>query len=162
MNGSSGLTSRPAVALSAPGRAARGAFGAVIATASGLAAFVAIGVNSWDAARGLQGIGICGALGAAVGAVLSGPGVRLARVLGGGIGGVVAGYFALASGEVLPPGTMQWALGAGAYAALFALPVAGLVGGLSGLLYAPSRPVGTGDVTEDKGRPPDHGGTDRR
>jgi hypothetical protein len=34
-------------------------------------------------------------------------GSRLARVLGGGIGGIVVRYLAVASGELLPPGTMQ-------------------------------------------------------
>ena len=69
---------------------------------------------------GLQRILICGAPGAAAGAAMSGPGTRLARVVGGGIGGIVAGSFALASGEVMPPGTILWALGGAAYAAVFA------------------------------------------
>ena len=47
---------------------------------------------------------------------------------------MVAGYFALASGEMLPPGTMQWVLGGGDYAAVFALPLAALVAGFIGLL----------------------------
>ena len=134
MEDSPRLTSRPATLRSASGRAARGALGAAIATAVALAAFVVIGVISWGAVAGLQGVGICGALGVAAGAALGRPGPRAARIIGGGIGGVVAGYFALASGEMLPPGTMQWALGGGAYAALFALPVAALMGGFVGLL----------------------------
>jgi hypothetical protein len=85
---------------------------------------------------GLQGVCICGALGAAAGAALSRLAPRAARIIGGGIGGVIAGYFALASGEILPPGTLQWALGGGGYAALFALPVATLVGGIVGSLDA--------------------------
>jgi hypothetical protein len=162
MESKTSLTSRAAGLLSSTGRAAQGALGAIIATAVALAALVAIGVISWGAVRGLQGVCICGALGAAAGAALGRLSPRAARIIGGGIGGVVAGYFALASGEILSPGTLQWALGGGGYAALFALPVALLVGGIIGLLDAPSRPVGAGDVTEDKGRPPDHGGTNRR
>jgi hypothetical protein len=150
MNRSHRLTSRSATAPSSSVRAARGALGAVIATAVALAAFVAIGVVSWDAVRGYQGVGICGALGVAAGAALSGPGSRLARVLGGGIGGVVAGYFALASGEVLPTGTLHWALGGAAYAASFGLPVAAIMGGLIGSLGPRSAP-GIGDATEDEG-----------
>ena len=47
--------------------------------------------------------------GAAAGGALGRLGPRAARI----IGGVVAGYLALASGEMLPPGTMQWcAMGA--------------------------------------------------
>ncbi len=135
--------------------------GAVTATAVALAVLVAIGVISWDAVAGLQGVCICGALGAAAGAALGRPGPRAARIIGGGIGGIVAAYFALASGEMLPPGTLQWALGGGGYAALFALPVAVLVGGIIGLLYAASPRVGAGDVVGEQGRPAEHGGSDR-
>jgi hypothetical protein len=121
-----------------------------------------IGIISWDAVRGLQGVCICGALGAAAGAALGGLGPRAARIIGGGTGGVIADYFALASGEMLPPGTLQWALGGGGCAALFALPVAMLVGGIIGSLDAASRPAGTGNGTEDEPRSADSGGTDRR
>jgi hypothetical protein len=152
MENSQRLASRRAPFPSAFGRATRGALGAAIATAVALAAFVAIGVISWDAARGFQGVGICGALGAAAGAALSGPGSRLARVLGGGIGGVVAGYFALASGEVFPPGTLKWALGGAAYAALFSLLVATIMGGIMGSLNPRSRSSGIGDATEEEVR----------
>jgi hypothetical protein len=134
----------------------------VTATAVALAAFVMVGVISWGAVRGLQGVCICGTLGAAAGAALGGLGPRAARVIGGGVGGVVAGYFALASGEMLPPGTLRWALGGGGYASLFALPVAMLVGGIIGMLDAASCPVRAGDVAADNGRSADHGGTDRR
>jgi hypothetical protein len=102
------------------GRAARGALGAAPATALAPAASVAIGSVARHAVAGLQGILICGAPGAAAGAAMSGPGTRLARVLGGGIGGIVAGYFALASGEVMPPGTILSALGGAAHVAVFA------------------------------------------
>jgi hypothetical protein len=70
--------------------------GAVIATAVALPAFVAIGVISWDAVAGLQGVCICGALGTAAGAALGSLGLRAPRIIGGGIS---ASYFALASGE---------------------------------------------------------------
>ena len=104
--------------------------------------FVVIGIISWDAVAGLQGVCICGALGVAAGAALGRPESRAARIIGGGIGGVVAAWFALASGEMFPPGTLQWALSGGAYAALFAFPVAALVGGLVGLLNPASRSGG--------------------
>ena len=133
MESKTSLTSLGSGLRARAGRAAWGALGAALATAVAVAAFVAIGVLSWSAAAGLQGIGICGALGAAAGAALGSLGPRAARIIGGGIGGVVAAYFALAFGEVMPPGTMQWALSGAAYAALFALPVAALVGDLIGL-----------------------------
>jgi hypothetical protein len=109
----------------------------MLATSIALTAFVTIGFISWAAVRGLQGVIICGALGAAAGAVLSGPGSRLARVLGGAIAGAIAGFIALASAELTPPGTIRWAICAGGYAALFALPAAALLGGLIGLIGRP-------------------------
>jgi hypothetical protein len=151
MNESARPASQPARIPSAAAWAARRALGTMIATAIGLAAYVVIGVLSWAAVRGLHGIGLCGALGAAAGAARSGPGSRLARVLGGGIGGAFAGYFTVASGEVFPPGSKQWALSGGGYGALFGLPVAALVGGLIGLIGAVPRSLGIGhSTTADK------------
>jgi hypothetical protein len=144
------------------GQAASGALGAALATGVGLAALVMMGVISWGTVAGLQGVCICGVLGAAAGAALGRLGPRAARIIGGGIGGGVAGYFALASGEVLPPGTLQWAFGGGGCAALFALPMATLVGGVIGLLDASPRSVGIGSAKMDEERPADQGGTDRR
>jgi hypothetical protein len=162
MESKTSLTSRREDLRAPSGRAASGALGAVTATAVALAALVVLGIISWDTIAGFQGVCIRGALGAVAGAALGSLGPRAARIIGGGIGGVVAGYFALASAEMLPPRTMQWALGGGGYAALFALPMAMLVAGLIGLLGAASRPVGAGNVAEYEGRPADHGGTDRR
>jgi hypothetical protein len=127
-------TSQPARISSTTRWMARSAYGAMIATLVALAVFVAIGTISWAAVRGYQGVGICVALGAVAGATLRGPGSRLARVLGGGIGGVLAGFAALSMGEMIAPGTAQWALAGAAYGALFGLPLAALVGGLIGLL----------------------------
>jgi hypothetical protein len=141
MESTTRLTTRTARFRFTPRRATRGALGAVTATAVALAALVAIGVNCWDAVMGFQGVCICGALGVAAGVALGRPEPRAARIIGGGIGGVVAAYIALASGEMLSPGTIQWALGGGAYAALFALPVAAFTGGLIGLLDAARRAV---------------------
>jgi hypothetical protein len=148
MESKTSLTSRAAGLRTTAGQAASGALGAAIATAVALAAFVAIGVISWDAVRGFQGAGICGAQRAADASPLGRLGPRAARLIGGGIGGVVAGYFALASGEILSPGTLQWALGGGGYAALFALPVALLVGGIIGLLDATSPSSVSGNPVE--------------
>jgi hypothetical protein len=132
---------------------ARSALGATITTSIALVTFIVIGTSPWAAVRGYQGVGICAALGAVAGAALKGPGARLARVLGGGLGGAVAGYFAVAAGEVFPPGTAQWVLGGGAYGALFGLPLAALVGGLIGLLGAVPRFLKIGNATTDRGLP---------
>jgi hypothetical protein len=92
---------------------------------------------------------------------MKGPGPRLARVLGGGLGGLVAGYFAVASGELIPPATVQWAYGGGTFALLFALPTAALVGGVIGLLGGVSHSSGIVNPTTSNGRPADKGGVDR-
>ena len=120
----------------------------MIATAVALAALIVIGVISWDAVAGVQGVCICGVLGAVAGAALGRIGPRAARNVGGGIGGVVASYFALATEEVLPPGTLRWALGGDGYAATFAFPVAALVGGLIGLLDATRQSSKRGNPVE--------------
>ena len=79
--------------------------------------------------------------------------MKLARVLGGGMGGVVAGWFARLASHLFPPATTRWAYNGGILAALFALSVAALVGGLIGLLSAVFRSWGIGNATTtDKGR----------
>ena len=115
---------------------ARGAAGAMIATSVALAALLAAGIGFPAVVIGPVGVGLCGVLGSVVGAIPRGPGSILARILGGGVGGVVAGWFAIAAAELLPPATMQWAYSGGALAAMCALPVAAVVGGLVGLLGA--------------------------
>ena len=52
------------------------------------------------------------------------------------MGGMVAGWFAISSAELVHPSTMQWAYTGGTLAALIALPVAAVAGGLVGLLSA--------------------------
>jgi len=140
MNASDGRIAQPAATLSLPGLAFKSAVGAIIATVAALSAFGAIGIVV-PGVVGLQGVALSGALGAAVGAAMRGPGSSAARVVGGGIGALVAGYFAVASGEQFLPGTMQWAYAGLTFAAVFAVPTAALVGGLIGLLGAISRPV---------------------
>jgi hypothetical protein len=162
MESKTSLTSRGASLRAPTGRAASGALGAVTASAVALAALVVLGIISWDSIAGFQGIYICGAVGAAAGVALGRLGPRAARIIGGGTYGLVAGYFALASAEMLPPGTLQWALGGGGYAAMFALPVEMLVGGIIRLRDDAPRSVRIGNGTEDEGRPAQHGRTDQQ
>jgi hypothetical protein len=105
----------------------------MLATLFALVALVVIGMISWSVVRGIPGIGLCAAVGAAAGALLRGPGSRAARVKGGLVGGLVAGYFAVASAERYPPGTIEWALNGSALAASFALPIAAIAGGVTEL-----------------------------
>jgi hypothetical protein len=126
MNESTSTTSQPARRPSRAWRACQSALGAVLATTVAIVTLVIVGVISWPVARGIQGIGISAAAGAAVGWVLRGPGSRAARLNGGLAGGVVAGYFLVASSEIFPPGTREWAYKGGANGALFSLPIAAI------------------------------------
>jgi hypothetical protein len=56
-------------------------------------------------------------------------------------------------GEMIAPGTVQWALAGGSYGALFGLPLAALLGGLTGLLGAVSSFSKTDDAATDRGLP---------
>ncbi len=138
MNDSTGLTSRPARIPSAAGWAIRSALGAMIATSVALAALLVAAILIPSILTD-NPPAVCGVLGALLGAGLKGPGSKLARVIGGAVGGVVAAWFAFSAGEMVPPLTLQWVYVGGAFAALFALPAAAAVGGLIGLLIAVSR-----------------------
>jgi hypothetical protein len=128
--------------------------GPVIATSVALTLYVAVGLISWTAVRGYEGISFCAAMGVAAGFVRRGPGPRSARVFGGAMGAAIAGYAALATGEMFPPATMEWALAGTVYGALFGLPMAALIGSLVGLLDAVSCRWGADHAdTADEGRP---------
>ncbi len=71
---SPGLTSRPAKIPSAMAWAAHSMLGAIIATSVALVVYVVIGLISWAAVRGYEGICLCAAMGLAAGVVLRGPG----------------------------------------------------------------------------------------
>jgi hypothetical protein len=113
--------------------AARSALGAVLATSIGLITVLIAGVLWWSTIRGFPGVEIAAAVAGLAGAVLRAPGYRFARVLGGLVGGTVAGYFAVAAAEIAAPGSVSWALTGGGYAALFGLPAAFLAGWLASL-----------------------------
>jgi hypothetical protein len=104
-------------------QAALALLGATLATLLGLVAYVVIGMIARPLAVGVQGIGLCAALGAAAGAALQGLGSRKPRIACGFLGGLVGGYFTVFSGEAYPPGTIDWAVKGGAIGAAFALPV---------------------------------------
>jgi hypothetical protein len=112
----------------------RCAIESMAATSMAICAVAIMGLFAWPVLAGIPGIALAVAVGAAAGAAFPRPAPRIARVVTGGLGGLVAGYFALASAEVVTPGTLAWALAASGYAALFALPVAAIVGGVTGLV----------------------------
>jgi hypothetical protein len=131
MNELNTAASERTTAVSPVRQAVRSALGAMLATAIGLVFLLALGMISWTAACGLPGILLTATVGAAAGALLPGPGSRSARVAGGLVGGLVGAYFAIASGEGLPSGTIYWAVHGGAFAAVLALPIAAVVAVMS-------------------------------
>ena len=106
------------------GQITRGAIGAMIAALSGLAAVVVVGFLAFGAVRGFNGALIAGVVGALVGGLIRGFGDCPVRSLAGAVGGAVGGYFAVAAAEQFAPGSWEWAVYGGPYAALFGVSVA--------------------------------------
>ncbi|EMI15724.1 putative membrane protein [Rhodopirellula maiorica SM1] len=108
----------------------------VAATTIGLCVVLLLGYLSWPLARGVLGIGT-GTLVAAM--VAWGMRSRLesppSMVASGG--GAMACFFAIASAEMVPAGSIQWMVQGGIYGACFGIPVAFLLGPL-GLINPPS------------------------
>ncbi|WP_345327863.1 hypothetical protein [Novipirellula rosea] len=109
----------------------------VAATTTGLLVVLAVGYLSWPMAKGVQGI----AIGTAVSA-LAAVGMRSRlesppSMIASAIGSMVACFFAIASAEMLPPGSAQWMLKGGIYGACFGIPVALILGPI-GLIDKPS------------------------
>jgi len=99
----------------------------MLASLLALGTYVVIGMIVRPLAVGVQGIALCAALGAGAGAGLRGLGSQGARVVSGFLGGLIGGYFTVASGEAFPPGTIDWALKGGGLGAAFGLPIAVIV-----------------------------------
>ena len=101
-----------------------------LSTLVGLIGALLVGVLWWPPGAGLALIGI--------GLVTAGSLARFlavrynwpASVIASGIGAMVACFFAGATAEVLPPGSMEWMVKGGVYGACFGLPVAILLGPL--------------------------------
>ena len=109
---------------------ATGAFSAF----AGLLFELFAGVLAWSYFRGVPGVVfamICGG----VTAVLIRRSTKLpSSAIAGAIGAMTAAFFAIACGEVITPGTIEWALGGGIYGAMFGVPLGGILG-LLGLLH---------------------------
>jgi len=96
-------------------------------TGFGLLALLLAGVLSWPLVRGVPGmlIGIVGAtLGAAILKIIfhESPSVTAA-----GLGAVLASYVALATAEVVPAGSLEWALKGGLFGAAIGVSLAMLL-----------------------------------
>ncbi|WP_442510225.1 hypothetical protein SH528x_001835 [Novipirellula sp. SH528] len=100
----------------------------ITATAIGLFVVLLLGNLSWPIVRGVPGI----AIGTLVAAMVA-YGMRSGfepppSMIASGIGAMVASFFAIASAEMLPPGSVQWMLKGGIYGACFGIPVALILG----------------------------------
>ena len=105
----------------------RGVLASVAATAIGLATVLMVGMIWWPAGRGPQGV-LLGAAAAAVAAQLirhrsSWPACSIAA----SIGAVVASYLAIATAEVIEPGSLRWAVMGGMYGCSIGLPVSAIL-----------------------------------
>jgi hypothetical protein len=115
------------------GRIARGVIGAVIAALAGLAGVVVVVMLAWGAVHE-SSLLIAPIVGVLLGAILHRLGDWPARVLGGGVGGAVAGFFAISAGEAYPPGSAAWAGTGSILGAFVGIPVAAVIAVMAGLV----------------------------
>ncbi|EMB16518.1 hypothetical protein [Rhodopirellula europaea] len=119
--------------------------GTMLATVVGLLTMLSVGLLSWPLARGLSGIAI-GLIASTVFALLLRKKlVQPISIAASGIGALVACFSAIATAEILPPGSLQWMFQGGLYGAAFGVPVAAI---LSPLAFIRSRDIKTDSVRE--------------
>ena len=119
--------------------------GTMLATVVGLLTMLLVGLMSWPLARGVSGIAI-GLIASTMFALLLRK--RLGQpisIVACGIGAIVACFSAVATAEILPPGSLQWMFQGGLYGAAFGVPVAAI---LSPLALIRSRNIKTDSVQE--------------
>lgn len=97
---------------------------AVAATLVAIVMVVLVGMASWGAVVGTRGLWIGAMVGAAAGLALRRRGHWLPRLIGGFLGGMIGGYFAVAAAEQALPGSYAWATRGGLLGAAFGVPVA--------------------------------------
>lgn len=107
---------------------------AVAATVVAIVVVVLAGMASWGAVVGTRGSWIGALVGAVMGLALRRRGHWLPRLIGGFLGGMIGGYFAVAAAEQAVPGSYAWAIRGGLLAALFGVPVAMLFASIVGAL----------------------------
>jgi len=107
--------------------------GPVVATSFGLVAVMLLGLVSWSLARGVPGIAIGTVVSVLVAVLLRWKADLPISIVASGFGAMVACYFAIATAELLPPGSIEWMWKGGLYGAMFGIPVAAVLSPL-GLL----------------------------
>lgn len=94
----------------------------------GLTSAMLVGGLSWPPGAGLTLIVIGLVVSVCCASLLTSRLNRPASLVASGFGAMVACFFASATAEVLPPGSIEWVIKGGAYGACFGLPVAILLG----------------------------------
>ena len=98
--------------------------GPVLAAIFGLIAMLLVGLAFWPLARGLSGIAIGSTVSVLVAMLLRLKADWPTSMIASGLGAMIACYFAIATAELLPPGSLQWIWKGGLYGAAFGIPVA--------------------------------------
>ena len=109
-------------------RILRSCYCSALAAAFGLSLALGTGVLWWPpgAALTLTGVGLAAA--GCFARLLASRWDLPASVVAAGIGAMVGCFFAGASAEVLPAGSLQWMFKGGLYGACFGLPLAAILG----------------------------------
>jgi len=105
--------------------------GPVVATLFGLIAVLLVGLVSWSLAKGMSGIAIGTVVSVLVAVLLRWTAKWPTSIIASGIGGMVACYFAIATAELLPPGSIEWMWKGGLYGAMFGIPIAAILSPLA-------------------------------
>lgn len=100
------------------------ALGPVVATILGWVAVLLVGLASWPLAGGVTGIAIGTGFSMLVAVLFRWKADWPTSIIASGFGAMVACYFAIATAESLPPGSIEWILKGGLYGAMFGIPIA--------------------------------------
>jgi len=98
--------------------------GPVVATIISLFAVLLVGLASWPLARGGTGIAIGAGFAVLIAVLLRWKSNWPTSIIASGFGAMVACFFAIASAEMVPPGSFEWMWKGGLYGAMFGIPIA--------------------------------------
>ena len=106
---------------------ASGAFSSLV----GLLFTIAGGVAAWTVFRGIPGVMMAMIVGGLTAFAIRRFTTLPASPIAGAIGAMVAAYLAIASAEVLSPGSFDWAVKGGLYGAMIGAPIGAAFGPLA-------------------------------
>ena len=102
----------------------------VLAAAVGLGAVLILGVLWWEVGRGLPGMVLGSFCGAVCAQQIRKRTTWPSSVLAASLGAGIASFLAIATGEAIEPGSLEWAARGGLYGATVGLPVSAVLGPL--------------------------------